>query len=444
MSAWPSRVCTTRRSAPPSSRWVAKAWRSTWGLTRAGSMPAPAAASSSSWAKRRAVSRPALPARGEEPGVLPCRPWAGRPGGPPDRPSPPSRAVSFSGASRSLPPLPRTIRIGRVAGQRRQRQRQQLGDPQARGVDQLDHAAEPQARRAVAGRRPPRSAARPRRATAPWAAAGPAWAHRPGGRGRRRASPRPARSGRTGAPPRAAAPPWPATGPARPGRRNRPRRPRPRRRPGRARARPGSLRRRPGRGRRRSACSARPTRSTAIISRKASAPGAPLMRARSLAQAATPRAKRLTDHERAPTRTSESMTERPALDRTNHRPRRPDGRGQNPASAAGWPRRSACPSATPTPRSRRPPAARSPTSSPSWARPSSATGERRVIARLLDEPPHVLATGGGAFVEPETRALIKEKAVVGLAEGRPRRPGPRGSAARTPAPCCAARTRARC
>jgi shikimate kinase len=38
-------------------------------------------------------------------------------------------------------------------------------------------------------------------------------------------------------------------------------------------------------------------------------------------------------------------------------------------------------------------------------------GERRVIARLLDEPPHVLATGGGAFVIPETRALIKQKAV---------------------------------
>ena len=38
-------------------------------------------------------------------------------------------------------------------------------------------------------------------------------------------------------------------------------------------------------------------------------------------------------------------------------------------------------------------------------------GERRVIARLLDEPPHVLATGGGAFVNPETRALVKQKAV---------------------------------
>ena len=38
-------------------------------------------------------------------------------------------------------------------------------------------------------------------------------------------------------------------------------------------------------------------------------------------------------------------------------------------------------------------------------------GERRVIARLLDQPPHVLATGGGAFMSPETRELIKLKAL---------------------------------
>jgi shikimate kinase len=38
-------------------------------------------------------------------------------------------------------------------------------------------------------------------------------------------------------------------------------------------------------------------------------------------------------------------------------------------------------------------------------------GERRVIARLLDGPPHVLATGGGAFSDPETRRLIRAKAV---------------------------------
>lgn len=37
-------------------------------------------------------------------------------------------------------------------------------------------------------------------------------------------------------------------------------------------------------------------------------------------------------------------------------------------------------------------------------------GERRVIQRLLGNPMHVLATGGGAFMDPSTRALIKEKA----------------------------------
>lgn len=38
-------------------------------------------------------------------------------------------------------------------------------------------------------------------------------------------------------------------------------------------------------------------------------------------------------------------------------------------------------------------------------------GERRVIARLLDGPPHVLATGGGAFMNAETRAVIAAKAI---------------------------------
>jgi shikimate kinase len=35
-------------------------------------------------------------------------------------------------------------------------------------------------------------------------------------------------------------------------------------------------------------------------------------------------------------------------------------------------------------------------------------GERRVIKRLLDGPARVLATGGGAFMDPETRARIHE------------------------------------
>ena len=38
-------------------------------------------------------------------------------------------------------------------------------------------------------------------------------------------------------------------------------------------------------------------------------------------------------------------------------------------------------------------------------------GERRVIARLLGDPPQVLATGGGAFVDPATRSLVGEKAL---------------------------------
>ncbi len=38
-------------------------------------------------------------------------------------------------------------------------------------------------------------------------------------------------------------------------------------------------------------------------------------------------------------------------------------------------------------------------------------GERRVIARLLDGKPQVVATGGGAFVNDETRTLIKEKGI---------------------------------
>ena len=38
-------------------------------------------------------------------------------------------------------------------------------------------------------------------------------------------------------------------------------------------------------------------------------------------------------------------------------------------------------------------------------------GERRVIARLLGNPRHVMATGGGAFMDAQTRRLIKDKAI---------------------------------
>lgn len=36
--------------------------------------------------------------------------------------------------------------------------------------------------------------------------------------------------------------------------------------------------------------------------------------------------------------------------------------------------------------------------------------ERRVVARLLDRPPLVLALGGGAFIDPATRARVKASA----------------------------------
>ncbi|MBI5163618.1 MAG: shikimate kinase [Magnetospirillum sp.] len=39
--------------------------------------------------------------------------------------------------------------------------------------------------------------------------------------------------------------------------------------------------------------------------------------------------------------------------------------------------------------------------------PAFREGERKVIARLMDGPQCVLATGGGAFCNPETRARIK-------------------------------------
>lgn len=39
-------------------------------------------------------------------------------------------------------------------------------------------------------------------------------------------------------------------------------------------------------------------------------------------------------------------------------------------------------------------------------------GEHSVLKRLLDEEPHILATGGGAFLNPDTRALMREKSVT--------------------------------
>jgi shikimate kinase len=47
----------------------------------------------------------------------------------------------------------------------------------------------------------------------------------------------------------------------------------------------------------------------------------------------------------------------------------------------------------------------------SHGEPDFRDGEARVIARLLDSGPAVLATGGGAFMRRETRDRIRDKAV---------------------------------
>ena len=44
-----------------------------------------------------------------------------------------------------------------------------------------------------------------------------------------------------------------------------------------------------------------------------------------------------------------------------------------------------------------------------YGEPYFRSGEVRVIARLLDEGPQVLATGGGAYMNPSTRAAIAAK-----------------------------------
>lgn len=39
-------------------------------------------------------------------------------------------------------------------------------------------------------------------------------------------------------------------------------------------------------------------------------------------------------------------------------------------------------------------------------------GERRLVARLIDGQVRVIATGGGVFVDPRTRKLLKERAIT--------------------------------
>jgi shikimate kinase len=47
-----------------------------------------------------------------------------------------------------------------------------------------------------------------------------------------------------------------------------------------------------------------------------------------------------------------------------------------------------------------------------FGEPYFRDGERRVIARLIDGSPKVIATGGGAFMNDKTRALILDKATA--------------------------------
>ena len=46
-----------------------------------------------------------------------------------------------------------------------------------------------------------------------------------------------------------------------------------------------------------------------------------------------------------------------------------------------------------------------------YGEPAFRAGERRVMHRLLAGPRAVIATGGGAFIDAETRALIAEQAI---------------------------------
>jgi shikimate kinase len=47
-----------------------------------------------------------------------------------------------------------------------------------------------------------------------------------------------------------------------------------------------------------------------------------------------------------------------------------------------------------------------------FGEPSFRDGERRVIARLIEGPPKVIATGGGAFMNEATRKLILDRCIA--------------------------------
>lgn len=55
-----------------------------------------------------------------------------------------------------------------------------------------------------------------------------------------------------------------------------------------------------------------------------------------------------------------------------------------------------------------------------FGEPYFRDGERRVIARLIDGSPRVIATGGGAFINDETRALILDQGIAIWLDAPPR------------------------
>lgn len=54
-----------------------------------------------------------------------------------------------------------------------------------------------------------------------------------------------------------------------------------------------------------------------------------------------------------------------------------------------------------------------------FGEPHFRDGERRVIARLIDGIPKVIATGGGAFIQESTRRLILEQALAVWLDAEP-------------------------
>jgi shikimate kinase len=54
-----------------------------------------------------------------------------------------------------------------------------------------------------------------------------------------------------------------------------------------------------------------------------------------------------------------------------------------------------------------------------FGEPHFRDGERRVIARLIDGRPKVIATGGGAFVHEQTRGLILDQAIAVWLDAEP-------------------------